>query len=49
MVITKAHKGKNRMLSRVVSTTLSAANCASWPISHYICKWLDGWFSGRKH
>jgi hypothetical protein len=18
-------------------------------ISHYICKWLDGWFSGRKH
>ena len=18
-------------------------------ISYYICKWLDGWFSGRKH
>ena len=18
-------------------------------ISHYICKWIDGWFSGRKH
>ena len=18
-------------------------------ILHYICKWLDGWFSGRKH
>ena len=49
MVITKAHRGKNRMLSRVVSTTLSAANCASWPMSHYVCKWLDGWFSGRKH
>ena len=22
-----------------------AANVASY----YICKWLDGWFSGRKH
>ena len=22
---------------------------AAGVVSYYICKWLDGWFSGRKH
>ena len=31
MVMISAHSGRVTMLSRVVSTTLPAAKCSSWP------------------
>ena len=33
-------------MEMVVSFILSVA---AGVVSYYICKWLDGWFTGRKH
>ena len=38
--------GEVRKMPSITTFMLSvAANVASY----YICKWLDGWFTGRKH
>ena len=38
--------GEVRQMPSITTFMLSvAANVASY----YICKWLDGWFTGRKH
>ena len=38
--------GEVRKMPSITTFILSvAANVASY----YICKWLDGWFTGRKH
>ena len=39
-------EGGCRLMAYIFTFVLSvAANVASY----YICKWLDGWFMGRKH